>query len=134
MVARVTFLVAFACLFGAVWNSDRPQNSTLIAATKNRRAAEHSFGSREIRRSSDVTRPVEIPVPSHLLAGTYRVIDERGRVGWVTVATTKTASGEASNISGEAVTVHQTDSGFLYFIRVDAAQLATIPANSPTLR
>ena len=90
-----------------------------------------------ISSESDFSRCV---LPDGILPGTYRVIDERGSVGWTTIQSGDGSQEDASRADQESqksadLFVSQSPKGRWYFIRIEAApSLATPQVDHPVLR
>ncbi len=150
MAARVALLMAFTGLFAAAWSSDQPPTAAVVTGANARRPPDRPAIVEDIRRPlsiSPVRRGVAVSseadfsdcvLPEGIQPGRYRVIDEQGSVGWLTLPADTTddvrAGGPVASQS-ENFYVSQSTRGRLYFIRVEAAQdITAIPAEQPVRR
>ena len=146
MAARVALLMAFTGFFAAIWNSDRPPAPAILTASNDRRLPDRPSIVEDIRRPT-VVSPVshgvvissesdfsDCVLPEGISSGTYRVIDEQGRVGWISLPADDSAESSVAPRT-EDVYVSRSPKGRWYFIRIEAAPvMATSPEERPVLR
>ena len=142
MAARVALLLAFTGFFAVAWESDRqpgtvlsvakarwPEPLPVAEATDRLAIISQITGSVANSSESDFSRCV---LPNEIRPGTYRVVDDRGSVGWTTIP----EAGDLRNdpLPNDAVTqkpvdvfVSQSSEGRWYFIRVNAALILATP-------
>ncbi len=136
MAARVLLLMVLTGLFAAAWSSDCPQAADALPAfTTLPPNSKATFGEdRQERKISEVSQTVTISqefdasaivLPTLIAPGTYRVVDAKGRVGWITIPTG--APSEATSDEPKPFYNSQSESGCWYFIRVPAAPLIAAP-------
>jgi hypothetical protein len=154
MAARVALLLAFTSVFALAWESDQQpgERARTLAAAKHRYPVQAvsvhpvsqlvvvsststtSFGV-TISSESDFSHCV---LPEGICPGKYRVVDDRGSVGWVTIATERDSAvadpTETSATKSVDFLTSQSSFGRWYFIRVEASAVASIPAGRSTLR
>ncbi len=142
MAARVFFLIGFIGLFAAAWNSDRPPTAVPRLASNTQRLPERPSVVDEVQQPmivaqlgdavavSSETDFSHCQLPEGIAAGTYRVIDKKGRVGWISLPAGKFVSAIPQDIY-----VSDSPQDRWYFIRVESAPvIATRRAGESVLR
>ena len=137
MAARVFLLIGFTGLFAAAWNSDRPPTAVPKLASKTQRLPERPPVVDEVQRPTQFSDAVVISsesdfshcqLPEGIGAGTYRVIDKAGRVGWVSLP-----AGKFGSASPQDIYVGDSRQGRWYFIRVESAPVIATPRAGKTI-
>ena len=137
MAARVFLLIGFTGLFAAAWNSDRPPTAAPKLASKTQRLPERPSVVDEVQRSTQIGDAVVISsesdfshcqLPEGIAAGTYRVIDKAGRVGWISLPAGKFGSARPKDIY-----VGDSPQGRWYFIRVESAPVIATRRKGETI-
>lgn len=143
MAARVLLLFAVTGLFAAAWNSDHPDSATsrLASAPSRAKLPPHAATARgdlmvsksiQVAGLSSEFEPSAIPLPTTITAGTYRIVDAQGRVGWITIP----AEGRSEVAAGEPQPLYlsQSETEHWYFIRVQPAPVIAAPQTSDAIR
>ncbi len=140
MAARVFLLIGFTGLFAAAWNSDRPPTAVPKLASNVQRLPERPSVVDEIQRPMIVAQRGDTvavssepdfshyQLPEGIAAGTYRVIDKEGRVGWISLPARK-----FSSASPQDIYVSDSPQGRWYFIRVESAPVIATPGTGETI-
>ncbi len=149
MAARVALLLAFTGFFAVAWESDQKAEAKTLAA-KIRLPERPVFGQKtppEIA-VSQVSRGLVISsesdfsncvLPNGIVPGTYRVVDGRGSVGWVTIPERNESPEPLLEVVSEPKRLDffssQNSDGRWYFIRaVNAPVIASPQGESSVLR
>lgn len=136
MAARVLLLMALTGTFAAAWNSDSPEAATSRLASAARRPESKSVAPEyspewkvsEVSQAVTFSREIDLStlsLPKSISAGTYRVVDAQGRVGWVTIPANSQSTPTAEE--SEPFYSSRSEVGRWYFIRVDAAPIIAAP-------
>ena len=141
MAARVALLLAFTSFFAVAWESDQKAEAKAIAAKAGR--SDQTLFAQEATREiviSQVSRGIAISsesdfsqclLPDGIRPGTYRVVDDRGSVGWTTIFPDRDLLDGPANADVEMKKVElftsQSSAGRWYFIRVEAAPVMASP-------
>ncbi len=160
MAARVLLLFAFTGLFASAWNSDRPGDLNSGFAVRDQippavvenlqttdSVAEPIVESTPIDPITSV-EPVSATVsldqldvsncryPDGITPGSYRVVDQRGRTGWLLLTLDDlTSRGMLAGTDSFDMYVSREDHSTYYFIRVEPREvIATAPEGSTILR
>jgi hypothetical protein len=140
MAARVFLLIGFTGLFAAAWNSDRPPTAVPKLASKTHRLPERPSVVDEVQRPMIVAQLGDAvavssesdfshcQLPGGIAAGTYRIIDKAGRVGWVSLP-----AGKFGSASPQDIYVGDSPQGRWYFIRVESAPVIAMPPAGKTI-
>lgn len=144
MAARVALLIAFTGFFASIWGSDRPPTPASVTAQRLPNRPSMIEDIRESLVVSPVSRGLVISsesdftncvLPEGLPSGTYRVIDEQGRVGWLSLPADDKATDRSVTQSAEDVYVRRSPKGRWHFIRIAAAPvIAANPEDQPVRR
>lgn len=141
MAARILLLFAATGLFAAAWDSDRPlrvaTDGDLVPQLLNRPAHQGpavsavplSKSSANVAISSEFD-PGRMTLPASMAPGTYRVIDARGRVGWLSVPGPENLP--TPSHTQPAVYTSRSDHGDWFFIRIDPAPMIAAPREDST--
>jgi hypothetical protein len=140
MAARVFLLLVFTGLFAAAWNSDRPPPAAPTLASNTQRLLERPSVVDEVQRPMIVAQLSDAvaissesdfsycQLPEGIAAGTYRVIDKAGRVGWVSLP-----AGKFVSASPQDIYVNDSPQVRWYFIRVESASVIATPRAGKTI-
>lgn len=160
MAARVLLLFAFTGLFATAWSFDQPPVSAtglakradvLPAVVTHAQAVDQvdvvpADSKRiepilEVRPVTNVANLKQLDVslcklPDGITPGSYRVVDQQGRTGWMSLTLDDlTSQGMLSGADSFDMYVSREDRNVWYFIRVDLREvIATVPEGSTTLR
>ena len=146
MVVRVALLFAFTGLFGTLWSLDQAPKSRTSLATKRDVQNQQSIIGNTLgsSRQSQVVLHQEnttdillsdLDVPESISPGVYRVVDERGRTGWITVSPSSRNTSARVSEDENLVVTSDSSRGRQYFIRIESTRLTTkAPEGSPVLR
>lgn len=137
MAVRVLLLISFTGLFAAIWGSDGPGIAGPMLASETQRLPDGPVAVEDIRRTLDVPevgRAVTITpefnrslvtLPEAITAGTYRVVDAQGQVGWMTISTDEQFA--TADVEIKPLYSSESAHGRWYFIRVEAVPIIASP-------
>lgn len=141
MAARVALLLAFTGFFAVAWESDQKAEAKILL-TKSRLPEKPILGQKKqlemttfqvgqgliISSESDFSG---CTIPEIIVPGTYRIVDAKGAVGWITIPERYLILGNTSEGSDQPEKrdffTSQTSGGRWYFIRTEAAPVIAAP-------
>ncbi len=143
MASRITLLLLVTGLFAGMWSNDRADERSAPALLARRSAARCDVNSTNLRvaptsassalRARTDRRRTAVPLPSGIAAGTYLIVDGRGRTQTRVVSAAEAFAGRkiSRHVAADQYTTRIGRERW-HFIRLDVAanSLATLRATS----